>query len=197
VARAAYEAGDPLEFDDFVCSGVHVRLHARPMSLKAASSVTPGTRIVVGTGPAIGGLVNSHARLKKRLEKKRAKPYRLSPGVPFIIVVSNHDIFGEGSELMQAIFGWDWERIGTGEARMHPNPAYGGFFGIGVPGERPRHPHVSAVAVIDEPTKFCPPVDAQILVFDNPHANVPLPSGAFPTTHRFGPTNDTGWAWHP
>jgi hypothetical protein len=73
VATAAYENGQPLPWRDVERDGSYVRFEALPMRPNAASLTDPDARIV-GMGPAIGGPVDSHERLKERLNAKRKRP---------------------------------------------------------------------------------------------------------------------------
>jgi hypothetical protein len=105
-ATAAYERGEPLPWRDVERDGVYVRFEALPMKPKAASLTDPEARIV-GMGPMIGGPVDSHERLKERLNGKRKKPYVLDPEVPYVLVVGNHDPFCSDLQLLMAIYGRD------------------------------------------------------------------------------------------
>jgi hypothetical protein len=100
---AAYQAGNPLPTTDFIRPGIHVRLQALPMNPQAASSPRPGDRIA-SIGAAIGGQVNSHERLRQRLEAKSAGRYSGLTGVPFVIAVGNHDTYCLRPELMVGIY---------------------------------------------------------------------------------------------
>jgi hypothetical protein len=91
VATAAYQRGEPLPWRDFERDGFYVRFEALPLKPNAASLTDPDAR-VVGMGPVIGGLVDSHERLKERLNAKRKKPYVLDPEVPYVLAVGNHDL---------------------------------------------------------------------------------------------------------
>ena len=62
-----------------------MRFEALPMRPNAAALTNPDAHIV-GMGPMIGGpvdpMVDSHQRLRERLNAKRKKPYVLDPSVP-------------------------------------------------------------------------------------------------------------------
>ncbi len=150
VATVAYQSGQPLRAVDFVRAGIHVRFQALPMKPDAASAGDPDARIV-GTGAAIGGVVDSGERLRDRLEGKRKKRYRLDLDVPFVIAVGNHDPFCRDLEFLLAMYGRDWEAlIGARPPLWQHQPKFAGFFGIGK-GEKPYNTRFSAVAVIDRP----------------------------------------------
>ncbi len=195
VATAAYEGGQALPWHEFERNGIYVRFEALPMRPNAASLTDPDARIV-GTGPAIGGVVDSHERLKERLNGKRKKPYILDPSVPYVLAVGNHDPFCNDLQLLIAMYGRDWEAlIDAREPLWQDELKFRGFFGIGK-GETPYHTRFSAVAVINGSVLFH---DTAIewLVFDNPHGRVPLPGGLLPTTHRFQALDGPGWGWRP
>src|SRR5829696_5258421 len=83
-------------------------------------------------GPAIGGPVDSHQRLKERLNAKRKRPYVLDPGVPYVLAVGNHDPFCNDLQLLMAIYGRDWEAlVGGREPLWQDELKFRGFFGIG------------------------------------------------------------------
>jgi hypothetical protein len=186
---------------DFQRPGVHVRLRALPMRPGARSSTNPDARIV-GAGPVIGGMVNSHLRLKRALSDKRAERYELVPGIPYLIVVGNHDLVCDENQLMRAVYGYDWEQPAQPAQPGPPlvaDEALRGFFDssrmLGTSGA-PRNTRVSAVAVINEP-RPCLLNGIQHLVMDNPHASAPLAAELFPATHRFRAWEGTNWAWRP
>ena len=61
--------------------------------------------------PMVDSPVDSHERLKERLNAKRKKPYVLDPGVPYVLAVGNHDPFCNDLQLLMAIYGRDWEAL--------------------------------------------------------------------------------------
>jgi hypothetical protein len=199
VTTAAYGAGQPLPWVDFVRDGIHIRFRAMPMEPDAGSLTDPDTRIMA-TGAAIGGLVDSGERLKDRLNGKRKKPYTLDPDVPFLLAVGNHDPFCGDLEFLIAMYGLDWEAmIGVHPPLWQNQPKFSGFFGIGM-GERPYNTRFSAVGVIDSQTPQYDLTNLRWLLFDNPHARVRLPDGLLPTTRRFQASNGGTWGWqavHP
>ncbi len=131
VTTAAYESGQPLPWRDVERDGIYVRFEALPMKPNAASLTDPDA-CIVGMGPMIGGPVDSHERLKERLNGKRKKPYVLDPSVPYVLAVGNHDPFCSELQLLMAIYGRDWEALigGRGPLWQH-ELKFSGFFGIG------------------------------------------------------------------
>jgi hypothetical protein len=196
VATAAYQGGEPLPWRDFDRDGIYVRFEALPMKPNAASLTDPDARIV-GMGPVIGGPVDSHERLKERLNAKRKKPYVLEPGVPYVLAVGNHDPFCSDWQLLLAIYGRDWEALTAAREPLWQNELkFRGFFGIGK-GESRYNTRFSAVAVINGSVLFNDLSAMEWLVFDNPHARVRLPDGMLPTTHRFQALDRSMWGWRP
>jgi hypothetical protein len=205
VATAAYESGQPLPWRDVEREGSYVRFEALPMRPNAAALTNPDARIV-GMGPMIGGpvdpmvdslAVDSHERLKERLNAKRKKPYVLDPGVPYVLAVANHDPFCNDLQLLMAIYGRDWEALVGGRQPLWQDELkFRGFFGI-EKGEPPYHTRFSAAAVINGWVLFHHPSTMEWLVFDNPHARVRLPAGLLPTTHRFQALDVSRWGWRP
>jgi hypothetical protein len=196
VTTASYQNGASLPSRDFRRSGIHVRLQALPMKPHAASYSDPDAR-VVGLGPVIGGLVDSHSRLKEKLEVKRKKRYALDSSVPFVVAVGNHDTFCTDFQLMLAIYGHGWEHVGGAPPPFPIDPKLRGFFGLGVHGERPHNRRFSAIAAFYGNVLLDPPEEPDWLLFDNPYASVQLPDGLIPATYRFGPQEGSGWRWEP
>ena len=196
VTTAAYESGQPLPWRDVERDGIYVRFEALPMKPNAASLTDPDA-CIVGMGPMIGGPVDSHERLKERLNGKRKKPYVLDPSVPYVLAVGNHDPFCSELQLLMAIYGRDWEALigGRGPLWQH-ELKFSGFFGIGK-GETRYNTRFSAVAVISGSVLFHHLSAMQWLVFGNPHARVRLPDGLLPTTHRFQALDGSRWGWRP
>jgi hypothetical protein len=196
VATDAYQRGEPLPWRDVERDGFYVRFEALPMKPNAASLTDPDAR-VVGMGPMIGGLVDSHERLKERLNAKRKKPYVLDPGVPYVLAVGNHDPFCNDLQLLMAMYGRDWEAlIGGREPLWQDELKFRGFFGIRK-GEPRYNTRFSAVAVINGAVLFHHPRAMPWLIFDNSHARVRLPDGLVPTTHRFRALDGSRWGWRP
>ena len=196
VATAAYENGQPLPWRDVERDGSYVRFEALPMRPNAASLTDPDARIV-GMGPAIGGPVDSHERLKERLNAKRKRPYVLDPSVPYVLAVGNHDPFCNDLQLLMAIYGRDWEAlIGGREPLWQDELKFRGFFGIGK-GEPRYNTRFSAAAVINDSVLFHHPRTMEWLVFDNPHARVRLPASLLAATHRFQALGGSRWGWRP
>ncbi len=196
VATAAYEAGRGLPWRDFDRKGIHVRFEALPMRPNAASLTNPDARIV-RLGPVIGGLVDSQQRLKNRLEGKRKLGYVLDPAIPFVLVVGNRDSFCGDLQLLLALYGRDWEAlVGRRPPLWQRELRFRGFLGLGM-GETPYNSRFSAVAVINGWVPWTDPASIQWLIFDNPHARVPLPNGLLPITHRFELLNGGTWGWRP
>jgi hypothetical protein len=195
-ATAAYEAGQPLPWHDFVRPGIHLRFIAMPMKPGASSLTDPDARIV-GTGAAIGGVVDSGERLRDRLNAKRKKRYTLDPEVPFVVAVGSHDPFCRDLQLLTAMYGRDWEALaGIRQPSWQGQPKFAGFFGIGM-GERPYNTRFSAVGVIEGWLPWEDPAAVRWSLFDNLHARVRLPDGLLPTRRRFQAANGGGWGWQP
>jgi hypothetical protein len=196
IVAAEYQNGTPLPFDEYVQGGIYVRFTARPMRPGAAASTDPDARIV-GMGPATGGPVNSDVRLKNALSAKRKKAYVLDPTVPYALVVGNHDRDCNDLQLLLALYGRDWEALmGKRQPLWQRELKYRGFFGIGK-GEQPYNTRFSAVAVFSGWAVLGDLSQMQWLVFNNPHARLPLPDRLLPTTHRFQPLNGARWGWRP
>jgi hypothetical protein len=196
VATAAYGSGQPLPWRDVERDGIYVRFEALPMKPNAASLTDPDARIV-GMGPLIGGPVDSHERLKERLNGKRKKPYVLDPSVPYVLAVGNHDPFCNDWQLLMAMYGRDWEALLAARAPLWQDELkFRGFFGIDK-GEARYHTRFSAVAVINGSVLIHDRRAMQWLVFDNPHARVRLPDGLLPATHRFQALDGSRWGWRP
>jgi hypothetical protein len=192
VATAAYENGQPLPCRDVERDGSYVRFEALPMRPNAASLTDPDARIA-GMGPAIGGPVDSHERLKERLNAKRKRSYVPDPSVPYVLAVGNHDPFCNDLQLLMAIYGRDWEAlIGGREPLWQDELKFRGFFGIGK-GEPRYNTRFSAAAVINGAVLFHHPRTMEWLVFDNPHARVRLPVGLLAATHRFQALDGSRW----
>jgi len=147
--------------------------------------------------PLVDSPVDSHERLKERLNAKRKKPYVLDPGVPYVLAVGNHDPFCNDLQLLMAIYGRDWEAlIGGREPLWQDELKFRGFFGIDK-GEPRYNTRFSAAAVINGAVLFHHPRTMEWLVFDNPHARVRLPDGLLPITHRFQTLDVSRWGWRP
>lgn len=69
--------------------GVRIRMNFLPMVAGARAKSDPDSRIV-GTGPVIGGMVNSAERLRDRIVAKAGGRYDIAD-VPFVVAVGVHD----------------------------------------------------------------------------------------------------------
>jgi len=82
--------------------------------------------------PLVDSPVDSHERLKERMNAKRKKPYSLDPTVSYVLVVGNHDPFCSDLQLLMAMYGRDWEAlVGGREPLWQDELKFRGFFGIG------------------------------------------------------------------
>lgn len=158
--------------------GVRIQVTFMPMRKDAPSKSSPDARIV-GIGAAIGGMVNSGARLKARIREKTGR-YQIGE-VPFLVAAGIHDPFCDDDEVISAVYGSDAVDLRTGEFVRNPD----GLFGTDPQGGQSRHRRVSAVAVISH-SRVWEAQTADVAVLHNPNAARPWPDDALPATKRFG-----------
>lgn len=168
----------------YVRDGVRIQVTFLPMRKDAPAKSSPDGRIV-GMGPVIGGMVNSGARLKDRIEAKAGGRYRIGE-VPFLVAAGVHDTFCSDVEVISAVYGSDAIDLRTGELVRNPD----GLFGTDPQQGHGRHRRVSAVAVISH-LRVWEAQTAEIAVLHNPNAARPWPIDALPATRRFGHVADT------
>ncbi|MGI8516665.1 MAG: hypothetical protein ACR2NT_16345 [Acidimicrobiia bacterium] len=137
-------------------------------------------------GPVIGGLVNSGARLKDRIEAKAGGRYQIGE-VPFLVAAGVHDTFCSDVEVISAVYGSDAMDLLTGELVRSPD----GLFGTDPQRGHGRHRRFSAVAVISH-LRVWEAQTAEIAVLHNPNAARPWPNDSLPTTRRFGHVANNG-----
>ena len=127
---------------------------------------------VVG-GVCTGGLIDTAARLRDRLDTKAGK-YR-ADGKPYAIVVGARDRWCEVDEIHRALTGTPSVVVRTGEAVRRGD----GFFGVGREHPQGKHRQVSAVYSLHN---WFPggPYRPRITRFDNPFAMSPFPDDALP-----------------
>lgn len=159
--------------------GVRIQATFIPMRKDAPAKSDPDGRIV-GMGPAIGGMVNSGAWLKDRIEAKAGGRYQIGE-VPFLVAASVHDLFCGDVEFITAVYGSDAVDLRTGELVRNPD----GLFGTNPQGGRSRHRRISAVAVISN-LRVWEAQTADVAVLHNPNAARPWPDNALLATRRFG-----------
>lgn len=160
-------------------NGVRIAIRFMPMAKDAPSKSDPDARIV-GSGPVIGGMVNSAERLKDRVEAKAGGRYDIVD-VPFLVVVGVHDTFCGDDDVEQALYGGESVLIPSGE----PIRRNDGLFGIDKARPAGRHRRISAVAVING-LRVWEPEAAEVGIFNNPYAARAWPDETFPASRRFG-----------
>jgi len=141
----------------------------------------PGDRIV-GSGPVMGGMIKSAARVRDRLDSKDSK-YDLR-GKPYAIVLGLHDHMGGLDDVVEALVGTSAVIIATGEGIRKGD----GFYGQVRRGTRDgKHKRVSCVFALEDwwpggPYKAC------VTRFDNPFVAAPFPHDAIPLDAQWGVT---------
>lgn len=160
-----------------------VEIAFRFLPLPTSYAVKSGDRIVLG-GAAIGGLINSAARLRERLDDKAVK-YDLR-GKPFAIVVGVRDSMCDLGEVHQALTGTPAVVVATGEGVRKGD----GFFGRGRDRAGGKHQRVSTVFSIHE---WFPggPYQPRIVRFDNPFTAATFPLDALPINGHWGEVERT------
>jgi hypothetical protein len=162
--------------------GCRIVIRFIPMRPGAAARADPDARIV-GTGPVIGGMVNSDLRLRERLVAKAGGRYDVT-GTPFLVVASVHDFLCSDHEVLDALYGGEAVVVGTGELVRRRD----GFFGTDRQGVG-RNTRVSAVCVISAFTPWKPD-DADVAVLENPYAALPWSRSVLPARRWFGPAEE-------
>lgn len=193
VSRRIAELPDPQalrlpsapRFDDLPSAlyehdGCRISMRFIPMRDGARTRTDPDGRIV-GTGPVLGGMVNSGRRLRDRLLSKAGGRYELG-GSPFLIAACIHDFLCSDDEVLDALYGDEAVLVDTGQFVRRRD----GFFGLDPTKHVARNRRVSAVGVV---SRFRPwaPEDADIAVLENPHAATPWPPELLPHRRWYGP----------
>lgn len=163
----------------FTAEGCRITTYFLPMRPDASARTDPDARIV-GMGAAIGGMVNSGARLKDRLVAKAGGRYDID-GIPFLLAVGIHDGFCSDDQVLHGLYGGEAVVLGTARAVRQPD----GFFGVDHQ-RGGRNTRVSAVAVIS-PMLCWSPSNIDTAVYENPFPTHAWPAGALPSTRWFGP----------
>lgn len=189
------QAGFDLPTKDYIAKDVHIRAEAWPIRQGAPSWTDPNFRLI-GVGPAIGGIVDSHSRVLSALDRHRASRYELDEGACYVIVVGNHDMFCSLQQVEQALYGPDhravhelaelekWERQYARDA----------FFGINLGSGTRKNTRVAAVGIFD----FFPwdEHSATLRFLEHPQPWIRAKPDLLPLGSWFGPTI-TGWKWNP
>jgi hypothetical protein len=139
----------------------------------------PGDRIV-GSGPVVGGAINSAARFRDRLDGKDSK-YDLR-GKPYAIVLGVHDHMGGLDDVVEALVGTSAVIIATGAGIRKGD----GFYGQVRRGTRDgKHKRVSCIFALED---WWPggPYNPRVTRFDNPFAEAPFPDDAIPFEAHWG-----------
>jgi hypothetical protein len=177
LAPGATRADLPLAV--FTAGGCRITTHFFPMRPDAPARTDPDARIV-GMGAAIGGMVNSGARLKDRLVAKAGGRYDVD-GIPFLVAVGIHDGFCSDDQVFDGLYGGEAVVVATGQGVRRPD----GFFGLD-PQRGGRNTRVSAVAVISGLNGWAP-ANIDTAVYENPYPARAWPAETLPSTRRFGP----------
>lgn len=155
-----------------------IRVRFMPMRKAAPARTDPDARIV-GSGPAIGGVVNAAARLKERVGAKAGGRYDLRDA-PFLVAVGIHDVVCSDEQVLEAAVGGESIVLATQELVRRND----GLFGKDAANPDGRHRRLSGVAVINS---FRPwsPEDTDIALFRNPYAALDRPVSVLPPTRTF------------
>jgi hypothetical protein len=174
--------------------GVLVTVEAVPIRRELLAARRDDDRIIV-SGPLVGGLVDSGRRLKRSLSKKLAAAYDIPQGIPYIIAAGIHDPFCSVEQIQTALYGpdllatrrWDPLNDALGPSRQ-------GLFGMKLATRHHQNTRISAVACLW--MKTWKPQDHQLLLFENPAAELRASANVFPFTSRLGPNTGSDWTWH-
>jgi hypothetical protein len=159
--------------------GIEIRVGFVPMRLEPAFRNDPDARIV-GTGPMTGGMVNTAARIRDRVNSKAGARYDVD-SAPFLVVVGLHSVFETDYEVVTALYGSEAVEIPSGRMTRQND----GLFGVDTRHPRGRHRRVSAVAVLRKVHAWDPEgVDVSLLW--NPFAYQPWPHRFMAATRWFG-----------
>lgn len=156
---------------------------------RGSSSPPKPTDRVVGIGPAQGGFVDSHLRLRSALEKKVQKRYE-TRDKPFAIFVGAWDWGCTTDQLEDALLGNEQVLVNSGEVRRANN----GFFGRDQRRPAGRHQNLSCVFALHGWRPW-QPENQRILRFDNPFATAPFPDELLPADYRLGVVQDEQQRW--
>ncbi|MET8090534.1 hypothetical protein [Micromonospora sp. NPDC005220] len=160
-----------------------VDIDVRFLALPAGYRICADDDIVVNSA-AIGGLVDSAARLRQRLEDKAVK-YELRDK-PFAVVAGIRDSMCDIRDVHEALTGTSAIQISSGAMIRKGD----GFFGTGRDRTAGKHQRVSAVFSVHE---WFPggPYRPRITRFDNPLASYAFPADAMPCGGHWGVTEQT------
>lgn len=164
--------------------GVHIRMSFLPMVAGAGAKSDPDSRIV-GTGPVIGGMVNSAERLRDRIIAKAGGRYDIAD-VPFVVAVGVHDTLCSDDQVLQALYGGESVVVETAQLTRRND----GLFGADREHREGRHRRVSGVAVVNGLRPW-QPRQVDLAFYDNPHAARPAPEDLISASRRFGPAGRT------
>ncbi len=162
--------------------GVRIRATFIPMKKDAPAKSNPDGRIV-GTGPAIGGMVNAAGRLRERIVAKAGGRYDIAD-VPFVVAVGVHDTVCSDDEVIEALYGRASVDVQTRELVRRND----GVFGTDKERKDGRHRRVSGVAVING-LQVWRADDTDVAIYENPYAARETPGDLVPAKRRFGPVS--------
>lgn len=170
-------------------AGVQIVAEFVPMRSNAKTRNDPDGQIV-GTGPIIGGAVQTSQRLRDRLRHKAGGRYDIGD-VPFLIVGGISMPFCADHDVLGALYGTEAVVAGTGGQLVRRND---GFFGADNVRPQGRQTRVSAVSIIRNMLPWRPE-DADVATLLNPFAQRPWLTEVVPCTRIFGPVRkvDAGW----
>lgn len=164
--------------------GVRIRATFLPMNKDAGAKTNSDARIV-GTGPAIGGMVNASDRLRERIAAKAGGRYDVTK-VPFVIAVGVHDTFCSDDEVMEALYGDEAVVVATGRLVRRND----GVFGADRERTEGRHRRVSGIAVFSG-LRCWEREAADVAMYDNPYARRLAPDSLVQWTRRYGVAEET------
>lgn len=166
--------------------GVCLDFYFTPLS-EEDPAVGNADQRIVGSGPVIGGEITSDRRLRKRLDTKAGKYGQQDAS--YVIAVGNHDSFASPDIVEDALHGS--ERItGPDVNNLEVRRPGDGFYGVDRQRGGPRRRGVSAVVVLNNFQAWAPE-NAELVAYDNPYAEHPLPDDLLPLNRRQRAVPDT------
>jgi hypothetical protein len=134
---------------------------------------------IVGMGAAIGGTVNTSARIRDRVDAKAGGRYALDDA-PFLIAVGMHDTFQTDYAIETALYGSETVEVPSGVLGRRND----GSFGVSPASPTGRHRRVSAVAFIRD-FHLWQPEEISTSIAINPNAIHAWPSEVLPAKRWF------------
>ncbi|TDE38811.1 hypothetical protein E1295_33185 [Nonomuraea mesophila] len=182
--------------------GVELRFQFFPRKTDAPER--PDGRIV-GTGPMIGGFVDSKVRLRDRLRKKGGSRYDLQ-GAPFAIFIGLQDPFCTLDQIIDALYGTEQIVVPIGPRPISDESitfrrASDGFFGLSKERPEGKNRRVSAIFAGRFAWHRPESLRSNAIRFDNPFASTPFPSDIISVEHTFSKvdhgSNSSSMEWMP